>query len=76
MRWKAKEIKTPSEGDNRIVTRFAFLPVRLDGDIIVWLERYHERQIYRETKLSATGRLIFARWKTVGKNIFTPNLEY
>jgi len=34
----------PKKGDKRIIKRFAFFPVRLDNDVVVWLESYYVRQ--------------------------------
>lgn len=38
MKFKVKPY--PMEGDKRIVRRFAFFPIRLDNDTVVWLETY------------------------------------
>lgn len=39
MRWTPKPPKRRYIGDKKIVTRFAFFPIEIDGEWI-WLERY------------------------------------
>lgn len=43
MRWK-----TPSIGNIRTRSRFAWLPERMDNDVKVWLEFYRVHEIYRD----------------------------
>ncbi len=37
MRWQSRDWDID---DTRTVTRFAFLPTRINADTVVWLERY------------------------------------
>ena len=47
MRWKTKEKRVgPKEGDGRIVTEFAWLPVVTADGYTVWLEKYDSVQVY------------------------------
>lgn len=42
MQW---EDKTPTRGDKRIVTKFAWFP-KSNGEKVVWLEKYQVEQRY------------------------------
>ena len=33
-------IKSPNVGDKKHLTRFAYLPVRINDNVVVWLEKY------------------------------------
>jgi len=44
MKWT---VTTPEEGDTREVRRFAWWPTRMtDSGLVVWLDSYHETQVY------------------------------
>lgn len=45
MKWKNEPY--PRCGDERIITRFAYLPERLDNEYTVWLESYKCKQVYQ-----------------------------
>ncbi len=45
MRWTSSK-PAPRTGDRRTVVRFAWLPVRCKGNIVVWLERYNAIEEY------------------------------
>jgi hypothetical protein len=44
MKWKTNR---PEYGAQRVVCRFALLPVKLSNGFTVWLERYYELQEQR-----------------------------
>ena len=44
MKWKVKPY--PDLGQQRVITRFAWFPVRLHNNVTVWLETYQVRQEY------------------------------
>lgn len=44
MRWTKHK---PEDGDTRIKTKFAFLPIKI-GDEVRWLEKVTVKQEYRE----------------------------
>lgn len=46
MRWVLK--KKSRLGDKRDKLKFAFLPVLLEGDVVVWLEWYVDRYEYQK----------------------------
>jgi len=71
MKWKLNSTARPKKGDTRTVTRFAWLPKRLDN-CIVWLTQYEMLQVWHEIGLIATapdGNASFftGQWVTVGK---------
>ena len=43
MRWK---LDMPSDGDKRVIERFALFPRTLDDKYRVWLEKYYVKQKY------------------------------
>ena len=43
MKWKTDHI-----GDTRIVKRFAYFPVSIDGGYTVWLEPYYSHEVLRD----------------------------
>jgi hypothetical protein len=45
MKWKGKKMHTP--GKLRTKKMFAFIPVRLDDDYIVWLQEYFRDQRFK-----------------------------
>lgn len=45
MKWEIKELKSPKEGEERTIIKFAFLPITCEDSsnnkkYIVWLENY------------------------------------
>ena len=47
MRWKIRDKKSPKIGDERTITKFAWLPIKIDN-YKVWLEAYDSFQKYEE----------------------------
>lgn len=45
---KIKAKKQPELDDIRVVTRFAFLPIRFSDDEVIWLQFYKKYQRYSE----------------------------
>ena len=41
------KIKKPRIGDQRKVKRFAFLPIRISNDEVLWLQTYYRHQVYK-----------------------------
>ena len=62
MKWKVKPY--PEIGDIKTIRKFAFLPVRMYNDEVVWLEFYYTDYLYRRLD-------IFARW--IEMNIYQKN---
>lgn len=78
MVWKAKlTTQTLRVGDTREITRFAWLPTQLGGDV-VWLERYQVKQIYFLTEyadIHANKAYQVHEWKTIGMKAFVKEVE-
>lgn len=41
MRWKVKSELPCRPGENVVIEKFAWLPVRLDDDTMIWFEKYN-----------------------------------
>jgi hypothetical protein len=50
MKWKGR--KTPVIGQRRSKRRFAWLPVKTDSDMVIWLDFYYVRQMYIYTHIT------------------------
>ena len=46
MRWKTKVERKPYHGEQRVITEFALLPVRVENGEVRWLERVSIMQTY------------------------------
>jgi len=58
MKWN-----TPKFNDSRIKKKFAWLPVKVEGRVTVWLEFYYVMEIYRdEDCLGDQGWNVKTRW--------------
>jgi len=44
---KIKIAADPESGSLRVVSRFAWLPVKIDNTTMIWLEKYYQVQRYR-----------------------------
>lgn len=69
MRFKSKDKKNIKLGDTRTITRFALFPTRVEGDIIVWLERYEAHQQYKRVSWADDHGFayVYNEWHTVRK---------
>ena len=57
---KIKVKKQPELNDTRVVTRFAFLPIRFSDDEVVWLQFYKKYQQYSEVhSYLGTGTAVY-----------------
>jgi len=65
VRWKASP--PHYKGDWRTVTKFAWLPIKTQGGIVVWLENYVSSQQYKET-VDYFG-FPFLCWQEVAANL-------
>lgn len=64
MKWKPKEKVIPRQGDIKIKTKFAWLPVELDNGYKVWLERYNQYYMYSNVPVwDYMGRYNELKWK-------------
>lgn len=46
MRWKTEVERKPYHGEQRVITEFALLPVRVENGEVRWLERVSIMQTY------------------------------
>lgn len=59
MQWKRRKSEW---GEIRILARFAWLPMTMDDNTIVWLETYFEEQQYVQVGMDVWGNKIF-EWR-------------
>lgn len=66
-----KKYKKPEVGETKIVTRFAWLPVRMD-DKTIWLEKYDTIYIFQELSafVSDDKVLKYRLWTSVSKRLW------
>ena len=64
MIFKIKEKIKPKIGDMKIVTKFAWLPVRVNATTIIWLEKYYIKyQLCNGNQLDYNGNLVkYTKW--------------
>jgi hypothetical protein len=69
MKFETQERSQPTNGENRNLLKFAWLPVKVEQPytgkkFILWLDKYHEQQIF-----TAGGNYgdNWAKWKTVSR---------
>lgn len=54
-------IKKNKLGDTKTVTRFAFFPVHMSGDLYVWFEFYRAKMEYRKYDTLPPGWFVVGR---------------
>ena len=71
VKWK---IKTPQPGDKRIVRRFAWFPVEIEG-YKVWLETYETKEEYRKVMVESYNGLYYRDYRWVEISTWDQELE-
>lgn len=60
MRFDKKQYKV---GDERWIRRFAFIPTRINDNIIIWLETFYVRQTFIADRIYEYGGIsVWFRW--------------
>lgn len=75
MKWRNKPV--PVNGDERVVIRFAWRPVRLDDGYTVWLERYASHEVFNDPNADeeTANSYLKPSWICEAKTLFTRKLE-
>ena len=48
------KLSIPQDGDKKVVKKFAFFPVRIDENNVIWLEHYYKELTFIDAPLSGT----------------------